>query len=164
MKTLYIVRHAKSSWDNPGLKDEERPLLESGRDKTRLVIHYLVEKLITVDKIISSHAVRAYETAKMFAESLQYPADQIEVNENLYMGNTDEMIEMLLKLQDDIASVMVVGHNPEMTDFANQFLKDEIDTLPTSGVVCVEFKTDYWVEILDAKKKTKFVIYPKLFT
>jgi phosphohistidine phosphatase len=164
MKTLYIVRHAKSSWDDAGLIDVERPLLEKGREKTRRVCEYLVEKKVSVDKIICSHALRAFETAKILAEALKYPASQVEVSEDVYMCDAYDMTELVMHLPDDIDSVMIVGHNPDMTDFANQFLDKEIIDLPTSGVVCIEFRTDSWVEIIDARKKTKFLITPKILS
>jgi len=162
MKTLYIVRHAKSSWDHPGLSDHERPLLQKGEKRTNLITDYLLEKKVNVDLILSSHAVRAYETAKIIANGLDYPEDNIQISESIYHGDIDTLLSHLFETPDIVASVMMFGHNPTFTYFANYFLKDKLDWLPTSGVVCVEFKTDKWENIMDAKKRVKFVISPKM--
>jgi phosphohistidine phosphatase len=162
MKSLYVVRHAKSSWEHPELKDADRPLMKKGREKTTLVITYLLKKKIFVDKILTSPAVRAYETAKMIAEALNYPIDQIDVRDSIYMADTDDLTTMLIELPQDINSVMLVGHNPELTDLVNMFLDKELEILPTSGVVHIEFKTDQWEDVLNSKMKTRFVVFPRM--
>lgn len=162
MKTLYIVRHAKSSWDHPGLGDDQRPLLEKGRKRTKYVIDYFLKKKIKPDLIISSHAVRAFETARIFAIGLNYPEDNIIVSKGMYHGDLDNLYNYFFDLSDDLESLMMVGHNPTFTYFANKFLDKTIDNLPTSGVVCIEFETDKWEEVINAEKKTKFVISPKM--
>ncbi|MCD4789560.1 MAG: phosphohistidine phosphatase SixA [Bacteroidales bacterium] len=162
MKTLYIVRHAKSSWDYPELSDHERPLLEKGKKRTKLVAGYLQENNIRIDRIISSHAVRAFETSKIIAAEISYPEDEIRIFEDIYFGDVDKLFDHLFKLPEEIQSVMLVGHNPTFTYFANSFLKKEIEWLPTSGIVCIEFKTDKWEKLHNAKKTVKFVITPKM--
>lgn len=162
MKTLYIVRHAKSSWDHPGLSDDQRPLMEKGKKRTKYVIDFFLKKNIKPDLIISSHAVRAFETARIFAIGLNYPEDNIIVSKGMYHADLDSLYNNFFDLDDDVESLMMVGHNPTFTYFANQFLDHSIDNLPTSGVVCIEFMTDKWEEVIDAKKRTKFVVSPKL--
>jgi len=162
MKTLYIVRHAKSSWDHPGLPDYERPLLESGKSRTKKIIDYLIDHHATPGLIMSSHANRAKETASMIAAGLKYPIDKIMIADVIYHGNDDDIFNLILGLSNETETVMIVGHNPTFTSLANQFLIEPIDWLPTSGVVCVEFKTDKWENIIQAEKRTKFVISPKL--
>ncbi|NQT77762.1 MAG: histidine phosphatase family protein [Bacteroidetes bacterium] len=161
MKTLYIVRHAKSSWDFPGLLDEERPLLQKGIKRTLKVADFLLEKNIRVDLIISSHAVRAHETAKIIAGALGYPEEKILISIQVYHGSSNQLYDELFKLTDDIKSVMMFGHNPAFSSFANHFLKKKIDWLPTSGIVAINFETDQWTQIPLAKGKTDFVIFPK---
>jgi len=161
MKTLYIARHAKSSWNNPGLEDHERPLLEKGKKRTRYIVNYLLENKCSIDLIMSSHAVRANETAKIIAHGLSYPDDKIMVSRSLYFGHPDNFFDVFYDLSDDVESLMMVGHNPGFTTFANYFLDKKIDNLPTSGVVCIEFDTDSWENILDSKRKVKFVVSPK---
>ncbi|MCD4729486.1 MAG: phosphohistidine phosphatase SixA [Bacteroidales bacterium] len=162
MKTLYIVRHAKSSWDNPGLADHERPILEKGKNRTKWVCDYLIENDSRIDLIISSHAVRARQTATVIGNALNYPEDNIRISTTIYHGDIDSLLDHLSELQDDVNSVMMVGHNPTFTTFANYFLHKEIDWLPTSGIVCIEFDTDKWENFINAQKKAKFVITPRL--
>ena len=161
MKTLYIMRHAKSSWDNPGLEDYQRPLLEKGKKRTRYVVDYLLEANTTLDLIISSHAVRAHETAKIIANALHYPVDKIVISRNIYFGYPDSYFDVFYDLSDEVESLMLVGHNPGFTTFANYFLDNRIDNLPTSGVVCIAFDMNSWESIHDSKRKTKFVISPR---
>jgi phosphohistidine phosphatase len=162
MKTLYIVRHAKSSWDYPGLPDYERPLLEAGKRKTEKIIDYLIRQDTKPDLILSSHAVRAKETAALIAKGLSYPEDKIQILTMIYQGNIEDLFKLIVGLPSEINSVMMVGHNPTFTSLANHFLAESIDWLPTSGVVCIEFKTEKWENIIGAEKRTKFVISPKL--
>jgi phosphohistidine phosphatase len=147
MKTIIAVRHAKSSWDFPDLSDDQRPLLEKGKKRTRKVIEYLLKKKFPLPElIISSHAVRAVETARIFAHALKYPGDKIQISRSIYHGNKDLITDQLYGIDDDINCVMLVGHNPTLTAFANQFLDDPIDWIPTSGVVILQIDTGKWTE------------------
>ncbi len=161
MKTLYIVRHAKSSWDHPGLADDERPLLQKGVKRTLKIATYFQENDIHVDQLMTSHAVRAHETARIIAHGIGYPEDQIKVSSNLYHGSADRIYDELFALSNDIDSVMIFGHNPTFTSLANYFLENKLDWLPTSGVVSISFNTDRWSEIPMAGHKTNFVVVPK---
>ncbi len=160
MKTLYIVRHAKSSWDFPGLGDEERPLLEKGKKRTQKISKYLLEKNVSLDLILSSHATRALETAKILAHALAYPEDEIRISEQIYHSNADRLYDQFYDLSDDVEKLMIVGHNPTFTNFANHFLDEKIDWLPTSGIVSVSFDTAHWMKLDIAKKTVNFVIFP----
>lgn len=162
MKTLYIVRHAKSSWDHSGLADHERPILEKGKKRTRIVGDFLVENNYTIDLMISSHAVRARETASIIADALNYPEDNIQIATTIYHGSIDNIFNELFELPNDINSVMLFGHNPTFTTLANYFLPKSIDWLPTSAIVCIEFDTDKWGNFINAQKKAKFVVTPRI--
>jgi phosphohistidine phosphatase len=162
MKTLYIVRHAKSSWDQAGLADHERPILEKGVNRTKLVSNFLVENNYNVDLIISSHAIRARQTASIIADALNYPEDNIQISPTIYHGDIDNLFNQLYELPDDVNSVMLFGHNPTFTTFANYFLSNKLDWLPTSAIVCVEFYTEKWEDFINARKSPKFVITPRL--
>ncbi len=161
MKTIYIVRHGKSSWEDMNLQDYERPLIEKGIKRTRKVARFLAEKKIVPGVIISSHAVRAHETAKIIAGKIGYQKGRIEINENLYFSGQDAIESILFGLDEKIESAMIVGHNPDMTNFANLFLSHQIDYLPTTGVVCVEFDTNEWTNIFMAPRKIPFIVIPK---
>jgi len=160
MKTLFIVRHAKSSWEY-NVPDDERPLLQKGIKRTNKIAAYLLQKNIKPDLIISSHAVRALDTAKIIAEAIGYPEEKISISPQVYHGGTDQLYDELFNLSDDIQSVMLFGHNPTFTSFANHFLDRKIEWLPTSAVVSIIFKTDTWVKIPMCKRSTNFVITPR---
>jgi len=162
MKLLYIVRHAKSSWDFSGISDHERPLIQKGIKRTKTIGKYLFENDVKPNLIISSFAVRAYETAKIIAESLSYPKNNIKVENNFYHSNIDILLDHIYSLNNSVDSVMMVGHNPTFTEFSNYFIKEKIDWLPTSAVVCVSFDTNKWEDIHHAIKKQVFIVTPKL--
>ncbi len=162
MKTLYIVRHAKSSWDFSNIHDYERPLLEVGIERTKKIIKHLKKQDTRPDLIMSSHALRARDTARMIADGLSFPIEKMMIMNEIYHGDIDEIINLITTLSNDTKKVMIVGHNPTLTTLSNKFLEEPIDWLPTSGVVCIEFKTDKWENIIEAEKRTKFVISPKL--
>jgi phosphohistidine phosphatase len=143
------------------MADEQRPLLEKGKKRTKKVIDYLHENHITVDYIISSHAVRAYETAKILAHGLKYPMENIRIDSHLYYANGDAILNQFYDLPDRFGSVMIVGHNPALTDFVNFFLNTPIENLPTSGVVSLTFDTDHWDQVPIASRKTNFILFPK---
>lgn len=162
MKTIYILRHAKSSWEFPHLSDEERPLIDKGKKRTRLIIQYLQDNKIFPDIIISSHATRAYETAKIVARAIGCPADKILINRTIYHSDEESLIDQFYDISDQNSSAMLVGHNPTLTNFVNLYLDDKIEWLPTSGLVSISFDTDKWTEISSAKSRVNFVITPSL--
>lgn len=161
MKTIYVIRHAKSSWNMIDIPDEQRPLLEKGKKRTGKVIDYLNENHIRVDYIISSHAVRAHETAKILAQALKYPIENIKIDSNIYHANSNTILNQFYDLPDRFNSVMIVGHNPSLTDFVNLFLDSPIENLPTSGVVSFSFTTDEWGKVSVSHRKTNFILFPK---
>ena len=161
MKTLFIIRHGKSSWDFPKLPDKKRPLLKKGTNRTKKIGKYLSDNNIKVDLIISSPAVRALETARIIAKAIHYPKEQIEINNNIYESDEESILEVIENLPNEIDSVMIFGHNPTFTYLSNYFLKDKIDWLPTSGTVSVSFITNDWSKIESADRKINFVLSPK---
>lgn len=161
MKTIFIVRHAKSSWNTTDIPDEKRPLMEKGKKRTKKVIDYLLSNNIKVDYIISSQAVRAHETAKIFAHALKYPVEDIRIDSQIYHADGDALLNQFYDLPERFNTVMIVGHNPALTDFANLFLESPIENLPTSGVVSISFDTDHWDKVPVASRKTNFILFPK---
>lgn len=162
MKTLYIVRHAKSSWDYPELPDEQRPLLEKGKKRTKRVIDYLLEHKTVVDYIISSPAVRAYETAKIVGKALKHDKKEIQRDSLLYSADTERLQNLFFDLPSGVDTLMIFGHNPTLTNFANHFIIPKIDNLPTSGVVCIDFDIDRWEDISSLKSSLRFFITPRM--
>ncbi len=162
MKKLYIVRHAKSSWEDPELRDHDRPLLPKGIKKTGKIAGFLKKKNIKPDLMISSTAVRAYETAKIIAKELAYPLDEILKEPSFYHSDAANIQSCLYGLDNAINSVMIFGHNPTFTTLANEFLPEPIEWLPTSAVVGVKIDTDKWEEMMFNDLETEFIVSPKM--
>ena len=161
MKTLYIVRHAKSSWESPESDDLNRPIIENGIKKTRKVIDFLLKENAKVDVIVSSHAKRALETAYLFAQSFNFTPSEIIINHNIYECDEESIMSEVYALPNDKNNVMLIGHNPTFTQFANIFLDKKIDFLPTSSVISISFDTDQWEKIESSIKRVNFVAFPK---
>jgi phosphohistidine phosphatase len=161
MKTLIILRHGKSLWDNPMLLDNQRPLTPKGVNRTHLIAEFLKKNSFRPDLIISSPAVRAYETAKIAADILTYPQHDIITDENLYFVDTEQYFHALFGVPESVNTLMIVGHNPMITEFCNYYLKDQIDNLPTSGVCIIQSLAENWNDILKAQYNVEHLVFPK---
>lgn len=161
MKTLYLVRHAKASLENLRERDIDRPLLDTGLRRTKYIIDFLHQKHVSIDMIISSPAVRALDTARIFAHALNIPIEDIKIEHALYDGDEDNIANLFFDQSRRIDKLMIIGHNPSITNFANRLLPEPIDYLPTSGVVCMQFETNFWDQIWQAKIITNFVVTPR---
>jgi len=162
MKTVYFVRHAKSSWDDPGLPDEERPLIQKGFEKTRKIIDYLNQHRIRPSRIISSPAIRALDTARLLAKGTGYPENEIFIERRIYDGYFDPILDLIYGQPDSADSVMIVGHNPTITQIVNLFVHPGIEGMPTSAVAAVAFDTAEWNKIPLINARLEFYIYPKM--
>jgi len=161
MKTLYIIRHAKSSWEFTNLSDEERPLIEKGIKRSKKIAKYLKGKNVKADIIISSHANRALNTAQIIAKKIDYPLEKIIIDKKIYGSGIDNLFNIIYGISNDYNSAILFGHNPTFTNIANYFLDEKIDNLPTAGLVCIEFDTDQWNKINTAPKLNNYIIRPK---
>jgi phosphohistidine phosphatase len=162
MKTLIILRHGKSSWDDSTLRDFDRPLLNKGKRRTQLIADHLKVNSLVPELIISSPAVRAYETAVIAALNLNYNPETIQKNDNLYFVNTEKYFEAVYSSSDEINTLMIVGHNPMITDFCNYFLTVKINNLPTSGLAVFKLLTDTWEETSKCSRTTEQLLFPKM--
>lgn len=163
MKYLYLVRHAKSSWDFPELDDFDRPLNKRGKRNAPEMGLRLATRELKLDAIISSPAKRAITTARNVAEQLEYPLENITELEDIYHATRSELVEVIRGVQDQFKRVMLVGHNPAFTDLAN-FLKEpdyHIGNVPTCGVVAIEFSLNYWNDVSKHCGRMLFFDYPK---
>ena len=162
MKRLTLVRHAKSSWTEVLLSDHDRALAERGvRDAPRMGKRINARKL-RPSLIISSTAVRAMSTARAIADALKYPLEFLQSEKELYLATPDKILEIACAQEDNFSDLMVVGHNPGMTDLVNQLLPALcLHNLPTCGVVAIDFDTDAWAKLAEANAKLVFYDYPK---
>ncbi|NNC93945.1 MAG: histidine phosphatase family protein [Chitinophagales bacterium] len=147
MRKLFLIRHGKSSWDNPKLSDKDRPLKKRGRRDGLIIAKVLKEMHIQPDLIVSSPANRAFSSAMIIADEIGYPQEKIEKNEDLYFSGINSIYEVIRDIDDKHSKVFIFGHNPDFTSFANQFSDDYIDNVPTTGVVGIEFNVNSWKKI-----------------
>jgi phosphohistidine phosphatase len=158
MKTIILIRHAKSSWKFPDLKDIERPLKKRGVRDASLMASVLQNMQMNIDKIISSPAQRAMSTAKAFA-----PEESIIVDQRLYLESKTKLLNVLNELDNNLQCVALVSHNPDLTDFANFLANDNIKNIPTSGIVGIQFDCNSWGEIEKGKGQRLFFEVPKKY-
>ncbi|MCH7853423.1 MAG: histidine phosphatase family protein [Proteobacteria bacterium] len=144
MKSLTLLRHAKSSWNTAGLADRDRPLNKRGQRDAPLMGKRIGAQDIRPSLIISSPAVRAWTTARIIAESINYPREFLQRDERLYGASVDTIMDVIADQDPGFNNIMIVGHNPGLTRFANYLLKDITSNLPTCGVVSVLIDSDDW--------------------
>lgn len=161
MKTLTLLRHAKSSWDYPSLADSERPLNKRGKRDAPTMAGRIKSAGIRPSLIISSHAKRAWETAKAVARELNYPLEFLQREKDLYLASPRRIRDVIGQQDDGFNNLMVVGHNPGMTDFANFLIPDLTANLPTAGVVCVSIDSESWAFAEDDIRELLLYDYPK---
>ena len=147
MKTLYLLRHAKSSWEQPSLRDFERPLAERGLNDIAKMGQRFLEQGRQVECIVSSPAVRAKTTALLFAREIGYPEDAISANPELYFAGAPMFLKAASLVDEHFQSVMLVGHNPAITEFVNDMCNSGIDNIPTSGLVELSLPVEHWSEV-----------------
>ena len=161
MKTIYLVRHAKAELRRDGKPDEMRRLLVKGEVNTKFVCDYLRAHKIRTDMIITSHVVRAVETANMIASALRYPEDNIKIDSHIYFSGVSSLFNQFYDISDFARSVMIIGHNPSITSFVNYFIKDQIDNLPTSGLIGISFDINKWHRLDKAEGTEILRVFPK---
>lgn len=161
MKTLYILRHAKSSWKFEELSDHDRPLNTRGRTDAPLIGSELASRNAVPKLIISSPAVRAISTATLVAKEMDYDPDEILVDDRIYGADKMMLLEVVQETPMEIDSVMIVGHNEALSEFANMLSPKPIGTIPTAGIVALKFKCESWYEIGQENAELSFFDFPK---
>lgn len=160
-KTLYLVRHAKSSWKDSSLDDAKRPLNKRGERDAPEMGKRLARAGIRPDLITSSPAVRALTTAQKIAEELGIKKSEIDVNEDVYTFNAEGLLEAIRGLDDKLNTVMLVGHNPAATILLNELAGEDIDNVPTCGVAQLELNTESWAQVKRGGAELVSFDYPK---
>lgn len=161
MKTLYIQRHAKSSWKFEGLSDQDRPLNKRGRNDAPLMGLELASRGVKPDLIVSSPAVRALTTATLVGKEMEYDPDDIVVDERIYGANKEELLEVVRGTPVEANCLIIVGHNESISEFANMLSPEPVASLPTAGVVGLMFHCDSWYEIKRENAELLFYDFPK---
>jgi phosphohistidine phosphatase len=150
LKTLYLIRHAKSGWSIEDQPDADRPLNERGYKDAHLVSEYLHKEEVKPDVIISSPAVRAMTTALIFAGKLHYPKEALLLNEDLYDTDKEKYLSTIHSIDDRYSKAMLFGHNPIITETSHYLAEKAIEEMPTCCVIALTFEADLWHKI--AKK------------
>jgi phosphohistidine phosphatase len=160
MKTLFLIRHAKSSWGDTALPDEDRPLNDRGRRDAPKMGERLAKRDVKPDLILSSPAMRALKTAEIIAKKLDYRRKDIVVDDRLYAVGADDLLDVIHKLGDKLDRVMLFGHNPELTELAHR-LSSKITHMPTCAVAEFTFDAKSWSKIGKVKPAKVALDYPK---
>jgi phosphohistidine phosphatase len=161
MKTLLLVRHAKSSWEEAGIEDFDRPLNERGKKDAPEMAKRIKDKKIKIDVLVSSPAKRAFKTAKYFADELSIDKGDILKVDKLYEASVTAFLETVTSLDNKFASAVIFSHNPGITQFANSLSAIKVDDMPTCAVFAVQSDGDSWSQFVNSEKHFLFFDYPK---
>jgi len=165
-KTLYLVRHAKSSWDDPSLSDFDRVLDSRGlRDAPRMA-DFVSKKMDEAGGIkplfISSPAKRAITTAQIFAKAIGIGDEEIILETGIYHAYASDILSIIHGLHTETNTAFIFGHNPTFTEVANIFRKERISEMPTCSIVRIEAKIDRWSDLNEKTVKKTDFWYPKM--
>ena len=163
MKTLYLNRHAKSSWSDSSLDDIDRPLNKRGLRDAPLMGDILRKMVLPPDIIYSSPAKRAMATAVEIAEAFNYDINEIKQEQIIYDAVVSDLLKLINSAQDTYNIIMMFGHNPTFTMTSNYLTNKFIDNIPTSGFVQIDFDIDSWNQVDRDIGKLILFEYPKKY-
>ncbi len=161
MKRLTLLRHAKSSWGQPGLADHDRPLNQRGKHDVPVMGRRLVAHGLRPSLIVTSPAKRARQTAKLLAREIGYPIEFLQTEKSLYLADPVSILAIIEAQEDTFSDMVVCAHNPGITALANQLSGLSIDNVPTCGMVILEVDTDSWSDITVSPRKCVAFDYPR---
>lgn len=147
MKHLILVRHAKAAWNRSDIADIDRPLNDTGRREVPTMGERLAARDIMPDMIMSSPAERALHTATMLAPYVKLPSDRIVIQDELYLADTDILLSITQLTDANVDCMIIVGHNPGLTQFANMMTEVAVDNIPTCGMYHMKFDIDAWHKV-----------------
>ena len=161
MKTILLIRHAKSSWTDASLNDFDRPLNDRGKRDAPEMAKRLSDKKIKIDAFISSPAKRAKKTAIFFAKEFGIDEEKVIYKTELYGAPTEVFYEVIEKLDNEAENVAIFSHNPGITEFANSLTDVRADDMPTCSIFAIKSEAKKWNEFAASKKIFWFFDYPK---
>jgi phosphohistidine phosphatase len=161
LKTLLLVRHAKSGWDNPSLSDFDRTLTERGKSDAKMMAKRIKEQSIDIDCFVASPAKRAKKTAKIFMKEFKKDEEELLLRPDLYEGSVRDFYHTIENLPERKKIVAVFAHNPGITDFINSLQCSPVHNMPTCAVFALKIKTKDWKDFHEAAKEFLFFDYPK---
>ncbi len=158
-KTLYLLRHGEAEF-NIETKDFDLSLTENGRQQVYQVAKQLSENMLKIDHLISSSATRARQTIEIIKDHLHLT--EIEFRDDLYPCTSSAIFDTIVSLDDSINSVLIVGHNPGLSTFAQEYMQLNEIAMPTSGLISCNYFSDSWAEFVLSDLKRNFFITPKI--
>ena len=161
MKYLWLIRHAKSSWEAPYLKDYDRPLNKRGKRDAPFMGKELKKNAFSPELVISSPSKRTTLTAEKIFNELDFGFEKIQWEPKLYGAGTWECINIINSLEQDINTVCIIGHNPTLTDLSNYLTDNYIDNIPTCGIVKISFEVINWAMVSKSLGSLVSFDYPK---
>ena len=159
MKTIFLLRHAKSSWENSDLSDFDRPLNQRGLEAAPFMGETIAKNQFQIDKIISSPARRAQQTAILVRESANINGE-IEYDDRIYEASPPRLLKVISEIDEKYQSVMLVGHNPGMEGLVKS-LAGELQPMPTAALAVIDLKIDKWNEITADGGNLRILLRPK---
>ena len=162
MKSLYLLRHAKSSWAEHGVSDKQRPLASRGLHDAPMMGERFNSRGEILHRIISSPALRAFTTAQLFAEAAGFASADVVVEADLYFLGSGSIEDVILSQDDQLQSIMLVFHNPDITHFVNSIdYEVSIDNVPTSGLIKLDCDIEHWGDWSSDHTAFDYFDYPK---
>lgn len=162
MKTLHLIRHAKSSWAESFLSDAERPLNARGHKACRIMAQPILNEGCSFEHVFCSTAQRAQSTIEGIAEALPQHKIRWTLDESLYTFSSRDLLRWVRALSDGLNDVVIIGHNPGLTDFCNEIGDRHIVNVPTCAYAQLAFPEDTWSSVGQESAKTVSFITPKL--
>jgi len=163
MKTIYLIRHAKSSWSDFDSLDFDRKLNRRGKHDAPLMGNMLKELDFTPDLILASPSKRTTLTGKLICKNINYSFDQIQFERNIYDASLADLIQLINNIPSQHETVALIGHNPGITFLSNYLTDDFISNIPTCGIVKIELEIEDWNEVIKGIGIKKYFIYPKMY-
>tara|TARA_B100001013_G_C24339667_1_gene335917 strand:- start:7 stop:501 length:495 start_codon:yes stop_codon:yes gene_type:complete len=161
LKTLFIIRHSKSSWKNANLSDHERPLNKRGNIDAKLISNYLSSVVRNIDFLHCSSSKRTRETAVYFLEKINI--NKQNYDDQLYHVSSEDLLQAIRAYNNTLSSAMIIAHNPGLTNFVNLLTDLNLWNLPTTGMIGIDFNVSSWEEIKENNGKILFKKFPKEF-
>ncbi len=159
MKTLLLLRHAKSDWEIPSMRDIERPLAKRGRKAAPRMGKALRDKGVLPDFILCSPAVRARQTLERFVEAAGIDVQPV-FEQNIYEAASADLLKLVRHLPDERHCVLMVGHNPGFENLLSRLI-ESVTTMPTAALACIEFQIDKWEDVEDGEGELRWFLTPK---
>jgi phosphohistidine phosphatase len=160
-KRLILIRHAKSDWGNPSVRDFDRPLNKRGSINAPEMAQRMVSQNIYPDLIVSSPALRALATASYFAKEWEINENDIQTDKNIYEAGLKALLNVVNHFDNQHNTIALFGHNPGLTDFANYLSDVNIYNMPTCSIVMLEFSFEEWNLVSSSTAKVLLFDYPK---